>query len=145
MKDRSRLYGVEDQLELDLDINDTVLRALEDAKPEEWPGVLEIHVFRRMAVSSTEVEALSETCLEDLIDRLDEEFGAPGEGTHIERGWLPLMRTAVAAIVAEYEPWACEPTVEIERVDVLSWITEHAANWLDDPEVLTWVAGRRTA
>jgi hypothetical protein len=86
---------------------------LDDPLPEE------VTVYGFAPIQATRsVDAIAGGHLEALLESLDEEYGDPGD------------RTYVAAVLAEYKPWACEQ-VSSEAVNVREWVKEHAPHWLE--------------
>lgn len=70
--------------------------------------------------------------LETLLERLDEEYGDPeGDGCEPTAAMLAAQKAFVDAVLAEYVPWACEPTGNKLTVNALEWAREHAPEWLN--------------
>lgn len=79
----------------------------------------------------TSGERLSAGPLDDLIQRIEEEYGDPeGDGDVVTDAMVKAERVFVAAVLAEYECWACDQTGEPVEVDTVAWVNEHAARWL---------------
>ncbi len=73
--------------------------------------------------------------LSTLIERLDEEYSDPeGDGTKATETMLAAERAFIAAVLAEYKPWACEPTGNVVTVNALEWAREHAPDWIKSRE-----------
>lgn len=69
--------------------------------------------------------------LECLLDDLDEEYGNPeGRSTVATEKMKAAEKVFIAAVVAEYHPWAHERTWECE-VDVEAWVKENMPEWLE--------------
>ncbi len=55
----------------------------------------------------------------------------PGAGQLDVAAALARIREEfVAAVLADYTPWACEGVVTV-TVDALAWATEHRPGWLE--------------
>ena len=92
-------------------------------------GELEVFGYRRM-----EVTCSGGHCLEELLDHLDENFGDPnGDGAEATAKMKAAEETFLAAVIAEYEPWACEQFTS-EKIDPVAWVRENCPHWLEEPE-----------
>ena len=69
--------------------------------------------------------------LEDVLYRLDEEYGDPETRTDPE---TPAMLEAAKAfcdvVRAEYSPWSCKKACS-ETINVEAWVREHRPDWLE--------------
>jgi hypothetical protein len=101
---------------------DEVLKAL--------PETTEVKGYAKMKVNYRE-SWLSP--LEDVLERLDEEYGDPSGGDYSK----PTDRMKAAekeflkVIVEEYEPWMCEEVCK-EEINTLEWVRENRPDWLED-------------
>ena len=44
---------------------------------------------------------------------------------------LAAEEAFIAAVLAEYKPWACEEVWQ-EDVNVMAWVTDHQPDWLEE-------------
>ena len=80
----------------------------------------------------------AERVLERLLESLDDEYGDPdGDYTEPTDSMKQAAEAFVRAVVAEYTPWACEPTGNEVRVNALDWVREHRPDWLTTSEPQT--------
>ena len=124
-------WGFLDDEVLQAEADDVVEYWLDAAHPTpiaELPETIEIHEFRRRIVVCQD----GSRQLEDLLEKLDEEYG------NME-GYIaptPAMKAAaesfVEAVVAEYHVWQCEPTGRTETVNVLDWVKANRPGWLTE-------------
>ncbi|MFA4971330.1 MAG: hypothetical protein WC683_01870 [bacterium] len=87
---------------------------------DNLPDEIEVVGFARVQLMMRPGDTLERT-----LECIDEEYGDP------DGGWTeptPAMLAAEAAyhavVLAEYEPWMCEPVVR-RQVDVRAWLAEH--------------------
>ncbi len=100
------------------------LKVLEDL------GELEVFGYRRM-----EVTCSGGHCLEDLLEHLDENYGDPnGDVAEATTKMNAAEETFLAAVIAEYKPWACEQFTS-EKVDPVAWVRENCPEWLEPEKV----------
>lgn len=79
-----------------------------------WPRVVEVQAYRRM-----EVVAPAWGPLEDLLERLDEDYGDRDGATQPTEGMKRAEKVFIDAVLSEYVPWQCEPIDgRVEVVDV---------------------------
>jgi|SRR5688572_2586343 len=107
------------------------LRAL--APLEVWP-------WRRHEIGLTQVEGATDELLEKAADYLDddEEIGDPG-GYHeclpeeVRSKYRDRMRSLVADMYAEAEPWGCAPgdPVELSPDQVVELMRQHCPEWFE--------------
>jgi hypothetical protein len=70
--------------------------------------------------------------LEDVLERLDEEFGDPdGERTEPTKKMKEAEEAFMKVILSEYVPWACDE-ICVEEVHALTWVKENTPEWLED-------------
>lgn len=138
-------YEARDRDELSHErLDDAVQDYLDEVDTPDWPATLTVKVMARMDPSSRSHQfALS--LLETLIDEIEEEFGDPNDnhdfvGPGDKAECLKIMTTAVEAICAKGSAWSCEEVGVIE-VDLLEYLTQENAPWLDDPDVKKWREG----
>lgn len=62
--------------------------------------------------------------LEDVLMRLDEEYGNPDDYTEANEAMKDAEKAFIAVIEKEYEVWACEEVCR-ETVNVRQWMDEH--------------------
>ena len=99
------------------------LKVLEDM------GELEVFGYHRMEVTFS-----GGHCLEDLLEHLDENLGDPnGDGATASPSMKAAEETFLAAVIAEYKPWACEQSTS-EKVDPVAWVKENNPEWLETEE-----------
>ncbi len=100
---------------------------------EELPETIDVYGYARMKVETR--ATVPEDLVRAVLDDLDETYSGP-DGSLTEEptaAMLDAARALIAAVVAEYKPWACE-RVTTEHVDVNAWIREHRPDWLTDEE-----------
>jgi hypothetical protein len=101
------------------DPDEAVERYLDDIHPE-LPEALTVHGYARMAVSADGADPLDR-----VLEHIDEEHGDPdGDPTTPTPAMRAAEATFLAAVIAEYESWACE-TVTHQEIDVRAWLQEH--------------------
>lgn len=125
MKKDDLCYGVKDQEVLDASPDDTVDNVLFDACEKvgegfdamadrvSWP--IRIRVFRRMDIGGdVRSHSIAARIIEDVLGDLDSDYGNH-DSDHTEPT-DQIKTTALEfgrAVVADYIPWACEPTGEV--------------------------------
>ena len=124
-------YGGEGDERLSCSTVDEYMESVLDIMPmEKWPETIRVSSFIRLTVDRREV-----ALLDDVLDRLDENYGDP-EG-YAADAYQPTkeMRDAEKAlqdlILKHYKPWMCED-VSSEEVNVKEWVTEHRPHWLEE-------------
>jgi len=81
----------------------------------EWP--IRVYAYRRMRVSETQARHIATRALDDVLERLDEEYGDPdGECPCPTPAMIAAAELFVAAVVSEYVPHACEQTGEVIEI-----------------------------
>ena len=92
----------------------------------DWP--IRVLEYKRMGLPEGSAEGIAEDVLNKVLDDLDCEYGNPDEDYTTS---TEAMREAAFAfarvVVAEYVPWACEPTGE-----VIEYTREQAKEALGD-------------
>lgn len=107
---------------------------LDDLYPtpiDELPVTIEVTGYVRRVVDLHQ-HLDSGGVLERLLEELDEEYGSherePTEPTMVMRA---IEQMFVEAVISEYEVWSCTP-VKTETINVYTWITENAPEWLKE-------------
>lgn len=126
MNPNDKLYGLDDQEQLDTDPEDVIEQLVDDACQQvgepfdviaarlTWP--IKVCVFRRMDVKKY-ADRIAERALEDAIETLDEEHGDEGGNPTTPTERMKEAATAFGkAVVEDYVSWACEPTGEVVEV-----------------------------
>lgn len=124
MKEKQPDYwGLEDADRLYHDDKDEAIEAiLEDMEPE--PETIEICGFVTM-----EINVKGYDPLEDILERLDEEYGDPdGDPTKPTEAMIEAEKAFLAVIEKEYTSYMCEIVCR-ETVNVNEWIKEHRPDW----------------
>jgi len=121
----------------DEDMDEAIEAYLDDLweRDQEWasyasylPETLSVYGWKRIKIKP---EMLWEP-LEDVLERLDEEFGDPdGEGFQITDKMKEAQQAFLATVAAEYKCWACEVAITKE-IDPVAWIKEHRPDWMKD-------------
>ena len=125
MNKNDTLYGLEDQERLDLDPDDVIDRVIDDAasfagesfdaiaERLDWP--LKVKVYKRMSLGGVDLTlTIATTALERTLDDLDENYGDPdGDYSDPTEAMKSAARAFARAVLADYVPWACEPTGEV--------------------------------
>jgi hypothetical protein len=124
-------WGVNDPEELSSeDPDEAIGDHLESLKREDWPETLSLHGFVRKKVE------YNRKCgpLDQMLEELDDEYDGPDrDGTTPTKAMLAAEEAFIAAVLAEYKPWACEEVWQ-EGVNVLAWVTAHQPDWLATPK-----------
>lgn len=104
-------YGCKDQERLDSSPDEVVERLMQDEDYSEFP--IKVYVFRPMDIAKDE-NSLSKDILEDIIERLDEEYGDPdGDYTEPTEDMKKASLELAKVILRDYKSWMCEETGEI--------------------------------
>jgi hypothetical protein len=114
-------------------IQEAVEQWADDTFPDPLPETVTVYGYGRMKPKTCPTSPL-----DDMLERLDEEYGDP-EGYH-ETPVTDAMREAerqfIAAVLAEYDPWACvKVSEEVVRV----------GEFLDDELLAEMGAARKEA
>jgi hypothetical protein len=99
-------------------IEEAVEQWADDCWPNPLPETVTVYGYGRMRVVTCPTSPL-----EDMVERLDEEYGDP-EGnyeTPVTEGMREAERQFIAAVLAEYHPWACVRVSE-EVVNVADFL-----------------------
>lgn len=109
-EDEERLYHTS--------IAEAVEFYMDEISEENRPETVEVHKFVRVKCDGVNVSAL----LDDVIERLDEEYGDPDEPTDHTDAMIDAASKFAAVIEREYVPWCCEKveTVTVNVAEVLS-------------------------
>ena len=117
------LYGLEDQVELDLSVEEALERRFDVLPLSRSPRPSGCSCGGGKPI---DVEGQAERVLEGLLERLDEDHGDPGR-LH-ENEITPRMRAAARGflreVALEYRSWVYEPTGEQVAVNVREWREE---------------------
>ncbi len=92
----------------------------------ELPETLEICGYARREVTESP-EYLADSALEDMIERLDEEYGGEDETDKTDEMKVAAKEFATK-ILSLYEPWQCD-IIKRETIDVDKWVKEHRPDW----------------
>ena len=88
--------------------------ALDNIHPGPYPEELEIFGFRRMKLGDNDITA--EGVLQDILERLDEEYGDPnGDDPYaaVSAAMSNAAERFVKVFRAKYVPWSCETACRI--------------------------------
>ena len=119
------------------EIDEAVQEYFEYLDPPDWPKEVEVKAFVRKEVSERERRNLAEQALEELIERLDEEYGNPEEATEFDDVARAVAREFVDKIIANYEIWGCEEsTKENLQVNTAEWVRKNNPLWLEEADIL---------
>lgn len=132
--DKERLYhsdredAIEDHLDQMLNPKMTAADVLA-ALPEK----VTVYGWARTEVDRAKLaKLLSESALEDLLERLDEDYGDPdGDPTDPTEKMQQAEAAFIRVVLDEYVPWSCEKVCE-EEVDVEAWVRRYRPDWLKD-------------
>ncbi len=94
------------------------------------PKVIEICGYARMD-TGLEPGPLADTILEDLLEKVDEEYGSPDESFEPTDEMVEAAKELAKTFIDGYVPWACE-IVARESVDVAEWVEKHMPHWMED-------------
>ena len=119
-----KLYGWSDSEQLLSDPDQVVWDYIDNTKcdktwhewamHQQWPK--RVSVFRRMDPKK-HADKLAASVLEDLLERLDEEYSDPdGDYTKPTERMKVVARVFVDAVLNDYQAWACEPTGEVVEI-----------------------------
>lgn len=137
-------YDCRDSEELTWTEPDEAIESYLDSRGVLHPGMTEAEVldalpetvtlkgYARMVISEGEIDNRAGDVLEGLLENLHVQYGNHDDGPdNATPAMNEAARAFVKAVVAEYEPWACEVVSE-EEVDVEAWVREHCPDWLKD-------------
>lgn len=130
MSEQTLLWGREDDERLTYTDPDEAIEAYIDDYPQDELAEYTVTVceFRPMKPKYNGARRVVERVLEDL----DEDYGDPdGDGSRPTPAMLAAAETFIAAVLAEYRGWSCEPTGERVTVNALEWTKEHRPDWLE--------------
>ena len=97
---------------------DAIKELLDDCDPGDWPDEIIVYGFDRM---EPDPRVFSESLLEQILERLDEDFGDPDNETEITTEMRDAESTFIRAVLDEYTPFACGQVSE-ESVNLLAWV-----------------------
>ena len=95
---------------------------------DELPETLEICGFARIEVTETP-DQLSDIILEDLFERLDENYGGENP-TDISAEIQDKAEEFAKFILDKYEPRQCE-IIKRETINVNDWVIKNRPDWID--------------
>lgn len=112
------------------DIDEAIEEYLDQIASSEWPEIVTVKGYVRLAPSIEEYEG---TRVESFLESLDEEYGDPDayHATPPSEAMKAAELVFIKAVLAEYEPWQCEPAITKE-IDAMAWVREHRPEWLED-------------
>ena len=94
----------------------------------ELPDKLEICGYTRRIMTES-AESLGDSVLDDLLERLDDEYGGEDETERTDE--MKKAATIFAnKMLSLYSVWQCE-IVKREIIDVNEWVKENCPNWLE--------------
>lgn len=118
-KHDERMYGMEGWEHLEGDVEGVMERLAEEACRRagesdeeiadriEWP--VRVKEFRRMTLPRA--ESIAEDVLNEVLERLDEEYGDPdGDYTSPTDSMRQMAEAFARSVLCQYTPWCCEPT-----------------------------------
>lgn len=125
MKNREPIFwDTPDRENLRYSTESDAIEGILDDLEKPFPEIIEIAGFARMVPSEGYF-----CILDDVLERLDEEFGDP-DGDHFEP--TPAMKEAEKAFVEvirrEYKPWMCEEVCR-KTINVAEWIKQNRPDW----------------
>ena len=123
-------------------VDDAVDAWLDALDLEHWPDVLTVHAFARQEISEQERHDCAEHLVHTLLEHFEEYFDPNSVST--PKHAVEAARVFVDAVLAKQPVWSCEvvPTAAVE-VEVAAWVSEHAAHWVKESDVATWMAARK--
>ncbi len=74
-------------------------------------------------------EKWGDDILENLLERLDEDYGPPEDSTDKTDAMKEAAKVFVQAVLDEYLVWRCE-VVERKTIDVPEWVKANRPDWL---------------
>lgn len=123
MKKDVVFYGIEGWERLESSAEEVVERMLDEscervgedfdaiADRLNWP--IPIRVFKRMDIEGM-ATCIGETALERALEDLDEQYSDPsGDYSTPTEAMKKAAQTFGRAVIADYVPWACQPTGEV--------------------------------
>jgi len=127
MTDEPKVYGLEDWVSLEMDLDAVVERVVDEAcevvgegfvaivARMKWP--LRVVVYRRAKIVP---DGYVDGAVIEMLDALNEKYTCPdSEPTEATETMRAAAKTFIAAVLAEYVPWTCEPTGEVIEVTEL--------------------------
>jgi len=119
--------AIERYLDNLLEPNMTVAQVL-----EALPETVVVYGYAHQVFGASARKALASALLEDLLERLDEEYADPdNDGTVDTEPMRQAAHVFIDAVLAEYTVWTCDQVSE-QEVEVLPWVKEHRPDWLED-------------
>ena len=97
-----------------------------------YPKKLAVYGFARMTIDENDCEDV----LEDLINRLDEDYGSPDGPSNITADMIQAETEFIRVVVQEYIPWTCE-LVKIENVNISKWL-ENNKEWSEKQRSISY-------
>ena len=95
---------------------------------DELPAKYEICGYARRIMTES-AESLGDSVLDDLLERLDDEYGGEDETERTDE--MKKAATIFAnKMLSLYSVWQCE-IVKRETIDVKEWVKENRPDWLD--------------
>jgi hypothetical protein len=127
----SIFYGIDDPEHLSHeDIHECIEDYLDGGAPK-LEHEFEVQAYRTMTVNKSWFRPL-----EDLIERLDDEYGSPDEATTFPEEIRELLKEAerkfVDLVVEHYPVWACEKIGEPIKVNGLEWAKQWRPEWITE-------------
>lgn len=114
-------WDLEDVDTLNYDDKDEAIEAILDECPTD-PDTITLCGYRRMKIRESN-EKIAKRILEDLVERLDEEYGGEDD-TEITEDMMKIAKKFVDKFMPLYEVWACEVVCR-ETIDVKKWRAEN--------------------
>ena len=127
------LWGFEGDENLVYTGDDDAIEGFLDGLGEDYlPATIELQGYARMVPTVSEFRS---SCVEHLMERLDEEYGDPnGECDKISNKMFTLEKIFIQGILDLYQVWSCE-CVHKETIDVETWVKNNAPGWLTDGSI----------
>ena len=104
-----------------------------DCKVSDLPETIEIYRYKRMKVNKN-VKSDAQGLLEDIYERLDEEYGGPDNYSEPTKQVMEIAESFLTRVYSLYVPWTCEVDGPPIKVNVKDWIKKNAPHWLEEVE-----------
>ena len=106
-------------------IDEAVDAYLDDLKKLDLDEEITVYGSVPMEIPDSQFEVL-----DDLLERLSEDFGNP-DGDTVTPGMLAAEKAFIEAMKKEYKSWPCEQVKKV-TVNCGEWVRVHRPEWLEE-------------
>jgi hypothetical protein len=129
-KPEIEFWGSDDEEYLYYSDQDEYIESILDEPPEisdPLPEKLIVWGWARAIITDKDLSFFHP--LEDVLERLDENYGSPDESTEATDAMKEAEKAFLEVIRKEYTPWVCKPVVS-EEIIVADWIKKNRPDWI---------------